>query len=251
MIQLHRISKTFHSGETMEIKAMDAVSLSIQQGEYVVVIGANGSGKSTLLNIIAGSYAPDQGEISFDGTPVTEQPEHQRSRYIARLFQNPLMGTAPDLTLLENFRLAALRSQRKGFRIGIDKQFRQRVADSISRLGMGLENKLDQHMGQLSGGQRQALTLLMSTMDDCKILLMDEPSSALDPRSAELIMQLADRLIKEKNLAALLVTHRLKDCVQFGSRILLMKEGKIEKDISHQQKQNLRVDEIYKWFDGD
>jgi len=250
MIQLQHISKTFHPGEAMQIKALQDVSLTIGSGEYVVVIGANGSGKSTLLNIIAGSYAPDQGELYFDKMVVNTMPEHRRSPYIARLFQNPLQGTAPDLSILENFRIAALRSSRKGFTIGINKPFRQRVADSISRLGMGLEKKLDQNMGKLSGGQRQALTLLMSTMDDCKILLMDEPSAALDPRSAELIMQLIDQLIKEKNLSALLVTHRMKDCIQYGTRVIHMKEGRIGKEVSATKKQELRVEELYGWFDG-
>lgn len=250
MIQLQHISKTFNSGDALQVKALHDVNLSIESGEYVVLIGANGSGKSTLLNIISGSSWVSSGEILFDEKVVTNLEEHERSPYIARLFQNPLTGTASELSILENFRLAALRSSKKKLHIGMDNIFRQRVADSIAGLGMGLENKLNQPMGKLSGGQRQALTLLMGTMDRCSILLMDEPSAALDPRSATTIMQLADALIKEKKLTALLVTHRLRDCIDYGSRVILMQEGQLVKDIKGAQKEALQVAEIYKWFEG-
>ncbi len=249
MIQLQHISKTFHAGEAMEVKAIQDLQLQIASEDFVVVVGANGSGKSTLLNLLAGTYPPDQGNILFDGASVLPLQEHQRSKYIARLFQNPLMGTAPDLSILENFRLAALRTSSKKLHRGITTSFRQSVADSIQRVGMGLENKLDTPMGQLSGGQRQALTLLMSTMDNCKILLMDEPTSALDPRSSELIMELAKNIIQEKKICALLVTHRLKECIQFGNRILFMKEGKVEQDISGVSKKEITLEKLYGWFE--
>ncbi len=249
MIQLQHISKTFHSGEAMEVKAIQALQLKIESEDFIVVVGANGSGKSTLLNLLAGTFAPDAGSLLFDGVNVNHLQEHQRSKYIARLFQNPLMGTAPDLSILENFRLAALRTSSKKLHIGINATFRQGVADSIQRVGMGLENKLDTPMGQLSGGQRQALTLLMSTMDNCKILLMDEPTSALDPRSSILIMELAKNIIQEKKICALLVTHRLKDCIQFGNRILFMKEGRVENDVSGDEKSLLGLENLYSWFE--
>lgn len=249
MIQLQHISKTFHAGEAMEVKAIQDLQLQIASDDFVVVIGANGSGKSTLLNLLAGTYPPDAGTILFDGNSVNNLQEHLRSRYIARLFQNPLMGTAPELSILENFRLAALRTSPKKLRRGINATFRKGVADSIRRLGMGLENKLDTPVGQLSGGQRQALTLLMSTMDNCKILLMDEPTSALDPRSSELIMELAKNIIQEKKICALLVTHRLKDCIQFGNRILFMKDGEIEKDVCGDEKRLLSLEKLYGWFE--
>ncbi len=233
----------------MEVKAIQDLQLKIESEDFIVVVGANGSGKSTLLNLLAGTFAPDAGKIIFDGIAVNHLQEHQRSKYIARFFQNPLMGTAPDLSILENFRLAALRTSSKKFHIGINATFRQDVANSIQRVGMGLENKLDTPMGQLSGGQRQALTLLMSTMDNCKILLMDEPTSALDPRTSELIMQLAKNIIQEKKICAFLVTHRLKDCIQFGNRILFMKEGKVEKDISGDEKSLLSLENLYSWFE--
>lgn len=249
MIQLQHIIKTFHAGEAMEVKAIQDVQLKIESEDFIIVVGANGSGKSTLLNLLAGTYPPDAGTILFDGVSVNNLQEHQRSKYIARLFQNPLMGTAPELSILENFRLASLRTSSKKLQLGITATFRLGVANSIQRLGMGLENKLDTPMGQLSGGQRQALTLLMSTMDDCKILLMDEPTSALDPRSSELIMELAKNIIQEKKICALLVTHRLKDCIQFGNRILFMKEGKVEKVVSELEKKTITMEQMYTWFE--
>lgn len=233
----------------MEVKAIQDLQLQIASEDFVVVVGANGSGKSTLLNLLSGTYPPDEGNILFDGVSVNQLQEYQRSKYIARLFQNPLMGTAPELSILENFRLAALRSSPKKLGLGINTAFRQSVADNIQQVGMGLENKLDTPMGQLSGGQRQALALLMSTMDDCKILLMDEPTSALDPRSSELIMELAKNIIQEKKICALLVTHRLKDGIQFGNRILFMKEGKVEKDVNGDEKRLLSLESLYSWFE--
>jgi len=248
MIQFENISKTFHSGEAMEIKAVVNINLQINSGDFIVVVGANGSGKSTLLNLIAGTYHPDQGNLFFDKKIVNQQQEHQRAKSIARLFQNPLSGTAPELSIIENFRLAALRTSAKKISIGINQEFRNRVSNRIQLLGMGLENKLDHPMEQLSGGQRQALTLLMSTMDECKILLMDEPTSALDPRSTEIIMNLAKNIIQEKKLMALLVTHRLKDCIQFGNRVLVMDSGKIKMEFSAAEKENLKLETLQKLF---
>ncbi len=254
MIQLQQVSKTFYpaglsgADASAAIPALQDVTLTIAKGEYVIVIGANGSGKSTLLNAIAGSFVPDAGEIYLQEENVTRLANWQRSRYIARLFQNPLMGTAPELSILENFRLAALRTQTKRLSIGTGKEFRTSVADSIARLGMQLENRLDRAMGSLSGGQRQALTLLMSTMDDCKILLMDEPCSALDPRSSELIMELADQIIREQQRTAVLVTHRLKDCIAYGDRVIFMEEGTISNDYTGNEKKQLTMEQLYAYF---
>lgn len=249
MIRIEQLCKTFHAGEATEVKAVTGIDLSMESGQFAIIVGPNGCGKSTLLQLISGSVKPDKGAIYFDHQRVDTLAEHKRSSFIARLFQNPLTGTAPELSIVENFRLAALRSKNKRLIIGIDKGFRQHVAESIHRLGMGLENKLDQIMGSLSGGQRQALTLLMGTFDDCRLLLMDEPTSALDPRSSELVMNLANSIIREKKLTAVLVTHRIKDCTTYGDRILHMEEGRIVKDISGDQKKQLRTEEIYSWFD--
>jgi putative tryptophan/tyrosine transport system ATP-binding protein len=211
MIQLKNLSKTFFAGSNYEIRALSKVSLQIEQGEYMVLVGANGSGKSSLLNAIAGSLKLDSGQIIFQHTDVSQLADFQRSKWIARIFQNPLSGTAPDLSILDNFRLAALRTQTKGFRMGINRNFRQKVREKIALLQMGLEDKLDQAMASLSGGQRQALTLIMAVMDNAQILLLDEPTAALDPKSAQNVMQKSAQIIQEFNLTAILVTHDLKD----------------------------------------
>jgi putative ABC transport system ATP-binding protein len=249
MIQLQHISCTFSSGTPQETPALRDVSLLVRPHDFCVVLGPNGSGKSTLLQVIAGSIKPEQGKVVFGSHDLTRVAEYRRSSRIGRLFQNPLAGTAPDLSILENFRLAALRAQKKWMLPGIDRAFRQRVADSIRRLGMGLESRLDQPMGQLSGGQRQALTLLMATFDNCEILLMDEPVAALDPRSSDLVMNLAAQLITEKKISALLVTHRLQDALKYGNRVLFMKEGKLVYDLDDDARKKLDVVQLLKWFE--
>jgi putative ABC transport system ATP-binding protein len=193
-------------------------------------------------------YAPDAGKIILQGTDVTAQPEHLRSRSISRVFQNPLSGTAAGLTVLENFRMASLRTKNKSFTTGTGRKFRNTVKEKIAALGLGLENKLDVPMGTLSGGQRQSLTLLMSVMDETKLLLMDEPASALDPKTAELVMQIADKIIRENQLTAILVTHQLKDAVRYGDRIIMMSGGQLTKDVSDKEKTELSAEDIFKWF---
>jgi len=248
MIEVNSISKTFNKGQPNQVHAINSVNLHIGTGEYVVIVGSNGSGKSTLLNLVAGSILPTSGTITIDRTDVTKLADYNRSRWIARVFQNPLSGTAPDLSILDNFRLAAMRTKAKGLRIGIDDAFKNKVKEKIALLNMGLENKTDQLMGSLSGGQRQALTLLMSVMDDCKILLLDEPSAALDPRSAQMVMQTADALIKQYQLTAILVTHNLKDAFTYGTRIIQMAEGSILHDLSTEKKSALSQNDLFEWF---
>lgn len=248
MITLQHITKTFNKGRVNELTALHDVNLQISKGEFVVVIGSNGSGKSTLLNIVAGAVTPTTGNVTINDTDVTQYAEHERSKWIARVFQNPFNGTAPDLTILDNFRLAALRTQSKGLSIGINGAFKKDVQDKIASLGMGLENKVNQPMGSLSGGQRQALTLLMSTMDNTNILLLDEPTAALDPKSAAVVLSLADKLIKEHNLTALFVTHNLKDAHQYGTRLIQMQEGKVLRDMNSAEKAALQLSSLYEWF---
>ncbi|QKJ28727.1 ATP-binding cassette domain-containing protein [Mucilaginibacter mali] len=248
MIGITSLYKTFNKGQPNEMNALNGIDLQINQGEYVVIVGSNGSGKSTLLNMVAGSISPTSGGISIDGTDVTKMADHSRSRWIARVFQNPLSGTAPDLSILDNFRLAALRTQPKGFKIGVNAGFKKQVQEKIALLNMGLENKTHQLMGSLSGGQRQALTLLMSVMDDCRILLLDEPSAALDPRSANVVMQTADKLISDFKLTAILVTHNLKDAYTYGNRIIQMQEGIILHDLNSAQKATLTQNDLFGWF---
>ncbi|HEK20631.1 ABC transporter ATP-binding protein [Mucilaginibacter sp.] len=248
MIALNDISKTFNPGKANEVNALGSVNMQIAEGEYVIIVGANGSGKSTLLNVISGSILPSEGTVIIDSNDVTKLPEHQRSKWIARIFQNPLLGTAADLSIIDNFRLAALRTQTKSLTIGKTTEFKTKVRERIATLNMGLENKLEQPIGTLSGGQRQALTLLMSVMDDCKILLLDEPTAALDPRSAANILRIADDIIKQFKLTAVMVTHNLKDAVNYGSRMIQMDEGNILKDITGTEKSTLKQTDVFEWF---
>jgi putative ABC transport system ATP-binding protein len=248
MIDLAQISKQFNKGGANAVSALSSISLSVPKGQFVVLIGANGSGKTTLLNVISGSVQPSEGTVRFDGQEVTRLPEYKRSRWIARVFQNPLSGTAPDLSILDNFRLASLRTSSKGLRIGVTPDFRRGVRDRIASLGMGLENKVDQPMGSLSGGQRQALTLLMTVMDHTDILLLDEPTAALDPRSAQIVLGTADRLIKEHGLTAIFVTHQLKDAFTYGNRLIQMEEGRVLRDLDAGAKAALTPTEMFEWF---
>ena len=248
MIDIKNIYKTFNKGKPNQVDAVNGIDLNINTGEFVVIIGSNGSGKTTLLNLISGSVLPTSGTVSIDGNDVTNMPDYKRSQWIARVFQNPLSGTASDLSILDNFRLAAIRTKFKSLSIGVNEPFKKQVKEKIATLGMGLENKIDQPMGTLSGGQRQALTLLMSIMDNCQVLLLDEPTAALDPRSAEVIMKTADKLISDFKLTAILITHNLKDAYNYGTRIIQMGEGLILKDISTTQKTNLKQNDLFDWF---
>jgi putative tryptophan/tyrosine transport system ATP-binding protein len=248
MIDLKNVYKTFNRGKANQVDAINGADLHVREKEFLVIVGANGSGKTTLLNLVAGSVLPGAGNIYIDKNDVTRLPDYKRSKWIARVFQNPLSGTASDLSILDNFRLASIRSKSKNLSIGINEQFRQQVKEKIATLGMGLENKTEQAMGTLSGGQRQALTLLMSVMDTCKILLLDEPTAALDPRSAEVVMQTADKLIGEFGLTTILITHNLKEAFHYGNRIIQMAEGKIIKDLDQQRKSALRQSDIFDWF---
>jgi len=248
MINIKDIHKTFNPGKPNQVNAVNGITLDLANEEFLVIVGSNGSGKTTLLDLIAGSVFPTSGNIEIDGANVTKLPDYSRSKWIARVFQNPLSGTASDLSILDNFRLAAIRTKSKGLLVGINETFRNQVREKISTLGMGLEDKIEQPMGTLSGGQRQALTLLMSVMDSCKVLLLDEPTAALDPRSAELVMRTAEELIKDYKLTAIFITHNLKDAFNYGSRIILMAEGHIVKDLGTREKNDLKQNDLFDWF---
>jgi putative tryptophan/tyrosine transport system ATP-binding protein len=248
MILITGASKTFNRGSANEIKALREIDITIPNGEFIVVLGSNGSGKSTLLNAVAGNLILDSGKITIDNIDVTTWKDYERSKFVSRIFQNPLSGTAPDLSILDNFRLAALRCHSKTLRLGIDADFKKRVKEKIAFLKMGLENKLEQNMGLLSGGQRQALTLLMAVMDDTKVLLLDEPTAALDPKSSETVIEIARKLVEEYKLTTLLVTHEIKFAQRLGTRVIQLEEGKIIRDVAAIKKQQSTVQDYYSWF---
>lgn len=248
MIRLSNIHKRFFKDTDREVYALRGINLDIERGSFTILIGSNGSGKSTLLNLIAGNLLPDTGRIFINSRDVTEALDHKRSNNVSRVFQDPLAGTASELSVMENFRLAALRSKHKNPTIGLNNEFRKKVIADISQLGLGLEPKVDQPIGTLSGGQRQALTLLMTIMDQTDVLLMDEPSSALDPATAKTVMGLAAQITREHGLTTLLVTHNLKDAETYGDRIIMLENGSVKKDIHGEGKKVLSSAEIFSWF---
>lgn len=250
MIEIRNLSITFNPGTEQELHALQRLDLQIPQGQFVILLGANGSGKSTLLNALAGTLSPERGngEIFINNQNVTHKEVHQRSSYIGRIFQQPADGVASDLSVLENFRLAALRTSSKGLKVGTGKAFRNEVASRVEVLNMGLENRLDRSIGSFSGGQRQALSLLMATYVKPKLLLLDEPTAALDPKSAETVFSLACSIIKEQQLTALLVTHDLRHCTRAGDRIIQLSEGKIIRDNIGVSRESLSLADIQGWF---
>lgn len=248
MIELKNVNIVFNAETPREVRALKSVSLDVGSGEFVVVLGGNGSGKSTLLNVIAGTLQPASGDVFIAGKKMNGKKEFERSAHIARIFQDPFMGTASALTMEENFRLASLRSRSKRLTIGINNKFREHIKEKISLLNLGLENKLQQPMGTLSGGQRQALTLAMAVMDKAEILLLDEPVAALNPKTADLIMSKTDELIKKFKLTALLVTHSLRDAQRYGNRIIVMEDGCVIKNFQENEKAGLSSDEMLGWF---
>ena len=248
MLIISHISKTFNKSKATEVKALNNITITINKADFVVIVGSNGSGKSTFLNSIAGDFLIDEGKILIDENDVSKLQDYQRAKWLSRVFQNPLQGTAPDLSIIDNFRLAALRTQQKSIRVGTSNNFIKKVKNTIATLNMGLEDKITQPIGSLSGGQRQALTLLMSVMDDSKMLLLDEPTAALDPKSAATVMLAADRLINQLNLTAILVTHNLKEATTYGNRIIQMSEGAIVKDLNKDKKEKLSANDVFEWF---
>lgn len=248
MIELKGICKTFNKETANENQIFNELNLFIQASQFTVIIGSNGSGKTTILNLLAGTIFPDQGQILFDGKDISRLKDYQRSKWIARIFQDPLGGTASELSILENFRLASIRTKKKLFTIGTTEKFKSLVRDHVSTLNLSLENKLDQPMGTLSGGQRQALTLLMATLDETKLLILDEPVAALDPKTARTIMELTNEIIRTKKLTAIMVTHAIKDARDYGDRLIMLKNGKIDRDLSGTAKNNVQLTELYDWF---
>lgn len=248
MLLLENISKTFSRSKSDETKALDHLSLRVNKHDFLTIIGANGSGKSTLLNIISGNVVPDSGHIYLEEQRIEKLPDYRRSKWIARVFQDPLLGTAPELSILDNFRLAALRGQSKKLSIGINGAFGKKVQEHLALLNMGLEDKIKQPVGSLSGGQRQALTLLMTVMTDVKLLLLDEPTAALDPRSARQVMAIANQLVETYKLTVLLITHNMQEALSHGNRLVQLANGKVKRDLNAQEKQLLEAQDLFQWF---
>lgn len=248
MLELKGIYKYYNPGTVNEMCLFQNFDLKVEDGEFVSVVGSNGSGKTSMLNIICGSIPVEAGKIYINGTDITKEKEFRRNRRIGRVYQNPAMGTCPSMTILENMSLADNKGKVYGFGRGTSKARISYYRENLSQLGLGLEDKLDIKVGSLSGGQRQAMALLMSTMTPIEFLILDEHTAALDPKTAELIMELTDKIVKEKKLTTIMVTHNLRYATEYGDRLLMMHQGGIVLDMKGEEKQKVSVDEILKLF---
>ena len=248
MLEIKNIHKTFNEGTINEKKVFEGLSLTLEDGDFVTVIGGNGAGKSTMLNIVAGAYPVDEGQVIIDGVDVTKLPEFKRASYIGRVFQDPRMGTASDMWVEENMSIADSRGHRRGVRWAIRGKDREKYREQLKLLDLGLEDRLTTKMGLLSGGQRQAITLLMAAMKKPKLLLLDEHTAALDPKTAAKVLEITDKLIQENGLTALMVTHNMRDAIAHGNRIIMMNAGKIVLDIKGEEKKNLTVEALLAEF---
>jgi len=248
MIRITSLHKRFNPGTINEVYALRGIDLHIKKGEFVTIIGTNGSGKSTLLNAIAGTFLLDSGKIVIDGEDITNKTDFKRARYISRIFQDPFMGTAPDMTISENLHLAYLRGKKRYPKKGLSPRQLAAYRDQIRHLEMQLEDRLDNVIGSLSGGQRQALTLLMAVITQPKVLLLDEHTAALDPKTASQVIKLTRRFIERDNLTALMVTHSMQQALELGNRTVMMHQGNIIDDIPQKEKQRLTVDDLLEKF---
>jgi putative tryptophan/tyrosine transport system ATP-binding protein len=248
-LELRGLDHSFRPGSPDELRALQGVDLTLERGAFVIVLGTNGSGKSTLLNAVAGSFSPNRGTIRLGGRDITDWPEHRRATLIGRVFQNPFSGTAPSMTVVENLALAARRTRQGGLGPALSRQRRREIVEQIEQLGTGLEDRLDTPMGLLSGGQRQALTLLMATMEWPQLLLLDEHTAALDPRGAEQVLRITQEIVSRRRLTTLMVTHSLAQAARLGDRVLMMHRGRVVHDFSGIRKRRLRVDDLLALFD--
>lgn len=248
MLELKNVTKVFNPGTVNEKVALDNVSLTLEDGDFVTVIGGNGAGKSTMLNAISGVWKPDEGQILIDGVDVTPMPEYKRARFLGRVFQDPMMGTAAGMGIDENLALASRRGKRRGLGWGITKAEREHYRELLAPLGLGLEDRLSTKVGLLSGGQRQAVTLLMASMQQPRLLLLDEHTAALDPKTAAKVLELSDQIIESNGLTALMVTHNMHDAIVHGNRLIMMHNGGIILDISGEEKKKLTVEQLLAQF---
>lgn len=249
MLELKNIYKVFNPGTINEKKAIQNLNFTLNDGDFVTVIGGNGAGKSTMLNLIAGVYSVDQGSILIDGENVTKKPEYKRAAYLGRVFQDPTMGTAGNMGIEENLAMAYRRGKSRGLRWGISNAERALYREKLKMLDLGLENRMTNKVRLLSGGQRQALTLLMATLQQPKLLLLDEHTAALDPKTAQKVLDITDRIVSENHLSTLMVTHNMKDAIRYGNRLIMMNEGNIIFDVSGEEKKNLHVSDLLKRFE--
>lgn len=249
ILKITSLSKTFNAGTVNEVKALKGISCEIARGNFVILVGTNGSGKSTLLNAVAGTFLPDSGRIYLSGKNVTRWPEHRRAMHFGRVFQNPFTGTAPDMTIAENFALAAKRGMSRGLGKALSKENLALFEKALQNLKMGLEDRLYTPIGKLSGGQRQALTLLMATWNQPDVLLLDEHTAALDPKTAGKIVEWTQKIVESGHLTTLMVTHSMQQAISLGDRILMLHQGKIVRDIPADEKKTLKTRDLLNFFD--
>ena len=250
MLKIENICKTFNQGTVNEKKALIDLSLHIKPGDFITVIGGNGAGKSTMLNAVAGVYSVESGGIFLDGQDITRLPEHRRARLLGRVFQDPMMGTAANMGIEENLAMAFRRGKNRGLNWGITKEERETYVEKLKSLDLGLENRLKSKVGLLSGGQRQALTLLMATLQKPKVLLLDEHTAALDPKTARKVLELTQEIVARDNLTTLMITHNMKDAIRIGNRLIMMYEGRIIYDVEGEEKKNLKTADLLAKFDS-
>ena len=249
MLEIQDVHKTFNAGTINEKVALNGVNLNLNPGDFVTIIGGNGAGKSTTLKAIAGVWSIDAGKIVIDGVDITKLSEHKRAAFLGRVFQDPMTGTAATMSIEENMAIAARRGQRRGLGWGITKKERESFKESLKTLDLGLEDRLSSKVGLLSGGQRQAVSLLMSTISQPKLLLLDEHTAALDPKTAAKVLALSDKIISDHNLTAMMVTHNMKDAILHGNRLIMMHEGRVIYDVSGEEKKQLQVADLLKKFE--
>lgn len=249
MLEIKNLHKTFNKGTINEKTALNGVNLQLNAGDFVTIIGGNGAGKSTTLNAIAGVWTADQGSILIDGVDITDFPEHKRASYLGRVFQDPMTGTAAAMSIEENMAIAARRGEHRGLRWGITKKERKAFKEQLRELDLGLEERLSSKVGLLSGGQRQAITLLMAALKEPKLLLLDEHTAALDPKTAAKVLELSDKIIEEYHLTAMMVTHNMKDAITHGNRLVMMHEGQIIYDVAGAEKKKLKVADLLNKFE--
>ena len=249
MLKLSHVKKTFNRGTVTEKRALTGVDLTLADGDFVTVIGGNGAGKSTLLNMIAGVYPLDSGTVELDGEDISRLSEPKRAKYLGRVFQDPMRGTAADMQIEENLALAKRRGQRRGLRWGITKAEREEYAELLKKLDLGLETRMQAKVGLLSGGQRQALTLLMATLTNPRVLLLDEHTAALDPKTASKVLELTEQIVAERQLTTLMVTHNMNDAIRLGNRLIMMHEGRVIYDVAGEEKRSLTVPDLLEKFE--